>query len=30
MAFWVQEKQNFHVVPEGIATFATLPGRVSA
>jgi hypothetical protein len=30
MAFWVQEKQDFHRVPEGITTFATLPGRVSA
>jgi len=30
MAFWAKEKQNFHVVPEGIAIFATLPGRGSA
>jgi hypothetical protein len=27
MAFWTQEKQDFHVVPEGVASFATLPGR---
>jgi len=26
MVFWAQEKQTFHVVPDGIATFATLPG----
>ena len=30
MAFWAQEKQGFHVVPDGIAVFATLPGRASA
>ena len=30
MAFWAQEKQNFHVVQDGVATFATLPSRVSA
>jgi len=27
MVFWTQEKQNFHVVPAGVASFATLPGR---
>ena len=30
MVFWAQEKQKFHVVPDGTATFATLPGPVSA
>ena len=27
MVFWTKEKQNFHLVPDGIAAFATLPGR---
>jgi hypothetical protein len=27
MAFWVKEKQAFHAVPEGVTSFATLPGR---
>jgi hypothetical protein len=27
MVFWTQEKQDFHLLPEGVATFATLPGR---
>jgi hypothetical protein len=30
MAFWTREKQNFHIVPDGIATSATLPGRAGA
>jgi hypothetical protein len=27
MACWTSEKQHFHVLPQGIRTFATLPGR---
>ena len=27
MVFWTQEKQDFHLLPEGAAKFATLPGR---
>lgn len=27
MVFWTQEKQDFHVVPEGTAAYTTLPGR---
>jgi len=27
MVFWTQEKQDFHVVPEGATCFSTLPGR---
>jgi len=27
MVFWAQEKQEFHVVPDGTTVFATLPGR---
>jgi hypothetical protein len=27
MVFWAQEKQDFHLLPEGAAIFARLPGR---
>jgi hypothetical protein len=27
MVFWAQEKQNYHIVPDGVETYATLPGR---
>jgi len=27
MVFWTQEKMHFHVIPEGVKAFATLPGR---
>jgi hypothetical protein len=27
MVFWTNQKQAFHLVPEGVASFATLPGR---
>lgn len=27
MIFWTSEKQAFHALPEGVAAFATLPGR---
>lgn len=25
--FWTQEKQPFHVIPDGVAAFTSLPGR---
>ena len=27
MVFWTQEKQNFHIVPDGVEVYATLPNR---
>ena len=27
MVFWAQEKQDFHLLPEGATVFETLPGR---
>lgn len=27
MVFWAQEKQAFHVLPDGAKVFATIPGR---
>jgi hypothetical protein len=27
MVFWAQDKEDFHIVPEGAAAYATLPGR---
>ena len=27
MVFWTQDKQDFHVVPVGVAAFTTIPGR---
>lgn len=27
MVFWAQEKQEFHLLPEGVEIYATLPGR---
>lgn len=27
MAFWVEEKQAFHTLPQGVKSFARLPGR---
>ena len=27
MVFWTQEKQDYHVIPDGVEAFATLPGR---
>ena len=27
MVFWTQEKQSFHLIPDGAATYSTLPGR---
>ena len=27
MVFWTEQKQAFHVVPEGAVAYATLPGR---
>jgi len=27
MVFWTEEKQDFHLLPEGAATFPRLPGR---
>jgi hypothetical protein len=27
MVFWTKEKQNFHLLPDGVATFSSLPGR---
>ena len=27
MVFWTDEKQAFHLIPDGVATFKTLPGR---
>lgn len=27
MVFWTQDKQEFHVVPDGATAYATLPGR---
>ena len=27
LAFWTEEKQSFHVIPEGVRAFPTIPGR---
>lgn len=29
MVCWTQEKQTFHLLPAGVAAFATIPGRPS-
>lgn len=27
MVFWVSEKENYHIVPEDVPAYSTLPGR---
>ena len=27
MVFWTKEKEDFHIVPDGVEVFETLPGR---